>query len=86
MPIQSMNPGPENRRLSGLATVLWTLAGAVIALYVFFLAIGGIDPGDAAAASIVVALLAVAWAVHYFFGRSGEEGRRDRSDRERRGF
>jgi hypothetical protein len=86
MPIQSIHSQPERRRLSGLATVLWTLVGAVVALYVFFLAIGGIDPGDAVVASLVVALLAAAWAVHYFFGRPGDAEHRDQTDRERRGF
>jgi hypothetical protein len=66
----------------------WILALAVIALFAFFVALGALSPGEAVAASIVVAILCVLWVVHAVL-----EGRkRDRRDpaviraRERRGF
>ena len=66
----------------------WLLALAVIALFVFFVALGALSPTEAVVLTIVVAVLCVLWVVHAML-----EGRkRDRRDpaliraRERRGF
>ena len=76
------------RILETMRETFWILALAVIVLFAFFVALGALSPAEAVWATVVVALLAVAWVVHAIV-----EGRhRDRSDRviraarERRGF
>ena len=76
------------RVLETLRETFWILALAVIALFVFFVALGAFSPADAIWVTIAVALLCVLWVVHAVL-----EGRhRDRRDpavvraRERRGF
>jgi hypothetical protein len=93
VPIQSIQShpggGPAGRgpRLAGPRSALWAITGAVVVLFAFFLAIGGVDPGDAAAACMIAALLAIAWIAHWW-SRSSRGGARlaERGDRERRGF
>lgn len=76
-----------NPRLSNVAAAAWALAGAVVVLFVFFAAIGGISPAQATVVTIIVAVLAVAWAVRLWRRRSTTpENRIARADRERRGF
>lgn len=71
-----------------LATVraaAWAICGGLVIAYLFFVAIGGVDPGTAWIASLVVAGLAALWLAHAWralvFGGSS-----NRADRERRGF
>lgn len=63
----------------------WALVGAIVVLYLFFLAIGGVDPDDAPAVSIAVLVLAVLWFAHAWRRVIGG-GRSPIGDRERRGF
>lgn len=76
------------RILETMRETFWILALAVIALFAFFVALGALSPSEAVWATVIVALLTVAWIVHAIV-----EGRhRDRRDRgiraarERRGF
>jgi uncharacterized membrane protein YhaH (DUF805 family) len=76
------------RILEVMRETFWILALAVIALFVFFVALGALSPTEAGVVTIVVGLLCVLWIVHALL-----EGRhRDRRDpavvraRERRGF
>ncbi len=79
-----MNTHP---RLDTARTALWTLMGAFILLAVFFFAIGGLDPAEADVLAIVVVVLAVLWAIHFWRVRSvASDIRMNRGDRERRGF
>jgi hypothetical protein len=64
---------------------VWALIGAIVVLYLFFVAFGGVNPDKAPAASITVAVLAVVWFVHAY-RRLWAGGFSHRSDRERRGF
>jgi membrane protein implicated in regulation of membrane protease activity len=74
-------------RLSSFAAAAWALAGAVVVLFVFFALIGGITPAQATVVTVIVAVLAVAWAVRLWRRRSNvPENRIARADRERRGF
>jgi membrane protein implicated in regulation of membrane protease activity len=76
-----------NPRLTTVAAAAWALAGAVVVLFVFFAAIGGISPAQATVVTVIVAVLAVAWAVRLWRRRSRvPENRIARADRERRGF
>jgi uncharacterized membrane protein YhaH (DUF805 family) len=76
------------RMLETMRETFWILALAIIALFVFFAALGAFSPADALWATIAVAVLCALWVVHAVL-----EGRhRDRRDpatvraRERRGF
>jgi fatty acid desaturase len=74
-------------RFDTVRAAFWALAAAVVLRFVFFAALGGIDPGDATVISIVVAVLGVLWIVHFLRIRATtDESRLSRSDRERRGF
>jgi uncharacterized membrane protein YhaH (DUF805 family) len=74
--------------LETMRETFWILALAVIALFVFFAALGAFSPADVIWATVLVGLLCVLWVVHSVLdGR-----RRDSRDpalvraRERRGF
>jgi uncharacterized membrane protein YhaH (DUF805 family) len=76
------------RMLETMRETFWILALAVIALFVFFAALGAFSPMDVIWATVLVGLLCVLWIMHAVL-----EGRhRDRRDpavvraRERRGF
>lgn len=74
-------------RLDTARAALWALVGATVVLFIFFAALGGIDPAEARIVTIVIVVLAVAWLVHFFRRRSTmDAGLFGRSDRERRGF
>ena len=79
--------GGEDESARTLQTAFWTVAGAIVVLYIFFAALGGIDPAEARAATIVVLVLAVLWLAHSWRRLWAEEKNLgSRSDRERRGF
>jgi hypothetical protein len=67
----------------------WVLVLGVIVCFVFFVAIGGIDPTQATGASIVVGVLAILYLAHAWaqnHRRTEERDRRLVAARERRGF
>ena len=80
----------DRGRLSRLIIdAFWVAVIGVIAVYVFFVAIGGIKPADAIGLSIVIGVLVVlalahAWAQNHRKG--AERDRRLIAARERRGF
>lgn len=76
---------PPRRGLGTAQAAIWAVIGAVVVLYLFFLALGTVDPGDAKAASIVVAVLAALWLAHSW-RRLWAGGFSQQGDRERRGF
>lgn len=78
-------PG-QHRALDTARAALWALCGAAVVLFVFFAAIGGIDPVEAWVATVVVAALAALWVVHAVLSRRAGGPARNRPDRERRGF
>lgn len=75
----------RHRRAQWVAAAVWAVLGALILLYLFFVAIGGIRPGDATGVTIVVGVLAVVWLVHAW-RRLAAGGSLNQADRERRGF
>jgi membrane protein YdbS with pleckstrin-like domain len=75
----------RRRRLSTVQALVWALIGAVVVLYLFFVALNAINPSDAPAASIVVAVLALLWLAHSW-RRLWAGGISNKPDRERRGF
>ena len=79
-----MNTHP---RLDAARAALWTLMGAFVLLAIFFFALGGLDPAEAEVLAIVVVVLAILWAIHFWRVRSvATDIRMHREDRERRGF
>jgi Flp pilus assembly protein TadB len=72
-------------RARTVAAAAWAMLGALILLYLFFVAIGGIAPSDATGATIVVGVLAIVWLAHAW-RRMAAGGTASQGDRERRGF
>ena len=69
----------------GIIPAFWALIGALVVVYFFFIALGGVDPDDAPVATGIALGLAVLWLAHswrrVFLG-----SRSPVQDRERRGF
>ena len=66
---------------------LWAMVGAVVLLGIFFFVLGGVDPAEAEVMAVLIAVLAVLWALHFWRTRSvADDVRMQRGDRERRGF
>jgi membrane protein DedA with SNARE-associated domain len=66
-------------------TFLSALAGALVVVYLFFVAVGGVDPAEDPGWAIAALVLAVLWLVHSW-KRIWSGGASPTSDRERRGF
>jgi membrane protein YdbS with pleckstrin-like domain len=75
----------EQRRTTIIVALVWALMGSVVVLYLFFVALDAVNPADAPAASIAVAVLALLWLAHAW-RRLYMGGYSSRDDRERRGF
>ena len=69
----------------GLVPAFWALVGALVVAYLFFIALGGIDPADAPMATGIALGLAVLWLAHSW-RRLLLGSRSPSADRERRGF
>jgi hypothetical protein len=78
----------EDRRryLRSTAAMAFGIAGGLVVVYLFFAAIGAVDPGDAAVASIVAIALALIWLVGVWIRIRTGAALAQRPDRERRGF
>ncbi len=77
----------SHERLNTFRAALWALVGATVVLFIFFAAVGGIDPSEATAMTIIVCVLALLWLVHFLRRRQiANDPRVNRPDRERRGF
>jgi type VI protein secretion system component VasK len=66
-------------------TVLMSICGALVVLYIFFVAVGGVDPTEDEAWTIAALILAVLWLA-YSWRRLWSGGASPTADRERRGF
>jgi membrane protein YdbS with pleckstrin-like domain len=75
----------RNRRLYNIRAAVWAILGAGVVLYLFLLAVGGINPDNARVVTAAVAVVAVVWVVHAW-RRLWSGGYSSRADRERRGF
>ena len=65
-------------------TILMSVCGALVVLYLFFVAVGGVDP-DNTEWTIAALVLAILWLA-YSWRRLWSGGASPTSDRERRGF
>jgi hypothetical protein len=68
-----------------LVPALWALIGSAVVLYLFLVAVGGVDPTDAPVFTGVILFAAVLWLGHSW-QRVLRGGASPRGDRERRGF
>ena len=66
-------------------TVVMSVCGALVVLYLFFIAVGGVDPTEDTAWTIAALVLAVIWLA-YSWRRLWAGGASPTVDRERRGF
>jgi type VI protein secretion system component VasK len=82
---------PEGRRSSDYSgrftplTFVMALCGALVVLYLFFVAIGGVDPTENTGWTIAALVLALIWLA-YSWRRLWAGGASPTPDRERRGF
>jgi hypothetical protein len=66
----------EHPHLAALTHVFWALCGAIVVLYIFFAALGAIEPGEAVELTVVVLALAALWLAHAWRGLwDAERGR-----------
>jgi hypothetical protein len=70
---------------ANVKAAVWAVCGGLVIAYLFFVAIGGVDPVTARTASFVVIGLAALWLAHAWRGLV-HGGGSNRADRERRGF
>ena len=87
---------PERRRSPGRRssdyrggftplTIVMAIAGALVVLYLFFVAVGGIDPVEDPGWAVAALVLAILWLA-YSGKRLWSGGASPSADRERRGF
>jgi hypothetical protein len=50
--------------LNTLAHAFWAVCGALVVLFIFFAALGAIDPAEAVELTVVVLALAALWLAH----------------------
>ena len=82
------SPGRRSSDYQGRFTPLtfaMALCGGLVVLYLFFVAIGGVDPTDDPGWTIAALVLALIWLA-YSWRRLWAGGASPTSDRERRGF
>jgi hypothetical protein len=58
------HPPGEHPALDRLAHAFWAMCGALVLLFIFFAALGAIDPTEAVEVTVVVLALAVLWLAH----------------------
>ncbi len=97
LPEQDRPARPERRRRAGgrrasdaegrfgVVPALWALVGALVVVYLFFIVLGDVRPGNAPVASAIALALAVLWLLHSW-RRLLLGSRSPSGDRERRGF
>lgn len=77
----------EHARLRAVSALMWSLAGGLVLLFVFFAALGAFDPAEAVGLSIAIVAVGLIWFAHAWprlRRREGAPG--SHRARERRGF
>jgi hypothetical protein len=72
--------------LRDMAALVFALCGGLAVVYLFFAALGAIDIGEAATASLIAVGLGVVWMLGYGVRLRNQAFRATRADKERRGF
>jgi hypothetical protein len=65
----------SHRILESLAHAFWAVCGTIVVLFIFFAALGAVEPDDAIELTIVVLALAVLWLAHAWRGLWRDERR-----------
>jgi hypothetical protein len=73
-------------RMRELAAFAISMCGGLAVLFLFFVAIGTVDVGNAIAATVVAIALTVVWLFFFWRRLKTDALRVQRPDRERRGF
>ena len=74
------------RLLRDMAALVFALCGGLAVVYLFFAALGAIDFGEAATASLIALGLGLVWMIGFGVRVRTHAERAQRADRERRGF
>ena len=71
-----------------MSDTFWVLILAVVVLFVFFLALGAINPGEVVWLTLAMLVLALLWTAHAVWDSRHRSGRDPATirNRERRGF
>ena len=69
-----------------VVSALLALCGALAALFVFFVLMDAIDPGDAVVATVIAVIMGLVWFGAFWYRLRTQAGRTQWRDRERRGF
>lgn len=72
--------------LRDMAALVLALCGGLAVVYLFFAALGAINIGEAATASLIALGLGIVWMVGFGYRLRNQAFRAQRSDKERRGF
>ena len=77
----------DHARLRAISALMWSLAGALVLLFLFFAVLGAFDPAEAVGVTIAFAALGLVWLAHAW-PRLRDERHASGSQRarERRGF
>jgi hypothetical protein len=65
----------SHRILDSLSHVFWAACGTIVVLFIFFAALGAIEPSDAVEVTVVVLVLTVVWTAHAWRGLWRDERR-----------
>ena len=76
----------RSKVLRDMAALVFALCGGLAFIYLFFAALGAIDIGEAATASLIALGLGLVWMIGFGIRLRNNAVRAQRSDRERRGF
>ena len=77
----------DHDRLRAISGLMWSVAGGLVLLFLFFAVLGAFDPTEAVGITIAFAALGLLWLAHAW-PRLRAEGRTSGSQRarERRGY
>jgi hypothetical protein len=65
----------EHPVLESVSHAFWAVCGAIVLLFIFFAALGAVEPDEALELTIVVLALAVLWLAHAWRGLWRDERR-----------
>ena len=74
------------QRMREMAAFTISMCGGLAVLFLFFVAIGTVDVGNAIAATVVAIVLALIWLAAFWRRMKSDAAVVQRPDRERRGF
>ena len=64
-----------HRLRQAVANAFWSVCGVVVVLFIFFAALGAIEPSEAVEVTVIVLVLTVLWTAHAWRGLWQDERR-----------